>query len=46
MGINRVPFDDPIKAAEGKTKLVGDVHYKEALRGGRLDHAGAAAASA
>ncbi|MBU1377097.1 MAG: bifunctional methylenetetrahydrofolate dehydrogenase/methenyltetrahydrofolate cyclohydrolase FolD [Alphaproteobacteria bacterium] len=31
VGINRVPFDDPIKAAEGKTKLVGDVHYKEAL---------------
>jgi methylenetetrahydrofolate dehydrogenase (NADP+)/methenyltetrahydrofolate cyclohydrolase len=30
VGINRVPFDDPIKAAEGKTKLVGDVHYKEA----------------
>jgi len=32
VGINRVPFDDPIKAAEGKTKLVGDVHYKEALQ--------------
>jgi len=31
VGINRVPFDDPIKAAEGKTKIVGDVHYKEAL---------------
>ncbi|HEX8005269.1 MAG TPA: bifunctional methylenetetrahydrofolate dehydrogenase/methenyltetrahydrofolate cyclohydrolase FolD [Trebonia sp.] len=31
VGINRVPFDDPIKAAEGRTKLVGDVHYKEAL---------------
>ncbi|MBJ7411480.1 MAG: bifunctional methylenetetrahydrofolate dehydrogenase/methenyltetrahydrofolate cyclohydrolase FolD [Phenylobacterium sp.] len=32
VGINRVPFDDPIKAAEGRTKLVGDVHYKEALQ--------------
>ena len=31
VGINRVPFDDPEKAAQGKTKLVGDVHYKEAL---------------
>ncbi|MCR5876084.1 bifunctional methylenetetrahydrofolate dehydrogenase/methenyltetrahydrofolate cyclohydrolase FolD [Phenylobacterium sp. J426] len=31
VGINRVPFDDPVKAAQGKTKLVGDVHYKEAL---------------
>src|SRR3989344_4583415 len=30
--INRVPFDDPIKAAEGRTRLVGDVHYKEALQ--------------
>ena len=30
VGINRVPFDDPTKAAEGKTKLVGDVAYKEA----------------
>ena len=29
VGINRVPFDDPIKAAAGKTKLVGDVAYKE-----------------
>jgi len=29
VGINRVPFDDPIKAAEGRTKLVGDVAYKE-----------------
>lgn len=33
VGINRVPFDDPEKAAQGKTKLVGDVHYKEALQG-------------
>ncbi|ACG78444.1 FolD bifunctional protein [Phenylobacterium zucineum HLK1] len=32
VGINRVPFDDPEKAAQGKTKLVGDVHYKEALQ--------------
>ena len=32
VGINRVPFDDPIKAAEGRTKVVGDVHYKEALQ--------------
>jgi methylenetetrahydrofolate dehydrogenase (NADP+)/methenyltetrahydrofolate cyclohydrolase len=31
VGINRVPFSDPIKAAEGKTKLVGDVAYKQAL---------------
>lgn len=31
VGINRVPFDDPEKAAQGKTKLVGDVAYKEAL---------------
>ncbi|MDB5418682.1 MAG: folD [Phenylobacterium sp.] len=30
VGINRVPFDDPIKAAEGRTKVVGDVHFKEA----------------
>ena len=31
VGINRVPFRDPVKAAQGKTKLVGDVAYKEAL---------------
>ncbi len=31
MGINRVPFDNPEQAALGKTKLVGDVNYKEAL---------------
>lgn len=31
VGINRVPFSDPVKAAEGKTKLVGDVAYKQAL---------------
>ncbi len=30
VGINRVPFRDPVKAAAGKTKLVGDVAYKEA----------------
>jgi methylenetetrahydrofolate dehydrogenase (NADP+)/methenyltetrahydrofolate cyclohydrolase len=32
VGINRVPFDDPIKAAEGRTKVVGDVHFKEAAQ--------------
>ncbi|MBW8813979.1 MAG: bifunctional methylenetetrahydrofolate dehydrogenase/methenyltetrahydrofolate cyclohydrolase FolD [Caulobacterales bacterium] len=32
VGINRVPFDNPEQAALGKTKLVGDVHYKEALQ--------------
>jgi methylenetetrahydrofolate dehydrogenase (NADP+)/methenyltetrahydrofolate cyclohydrolase len=31
VGINRVPFRDPVKAAAGKTKVVGDVAYKEAL---------------
>ena len=31
VGINRVPFRDPVKAAEGRTKVVGDVNYKEAL---------------
>jgi len=31
VGINRVPFDNPEQAAAGKTKLVGDVAYKEAL---------------
>ncbi len=30
VGINRVPFDNPEKAAAGKTKLVGDVDYKAA----------------
>ncbi|CAN5891259.1 bifunctional methylenetetrahydrofolate dehydrogenase/methenyltetrahydrofolate cyclohydrolase FolD [soil metagenome] len=30
VGINRVPFRDPVKAAAGKTKLVGDVAFKEA----------------
>ena len=32
VGINRVPFDNPEQAAAGKTKIVGDVNYKEALR--------------
>jgi methylenetetrahydrofolate dehydrogenase (NADP+)/methenyltetrahydrofolate cyclohydrolase len=32
VGINRVPFDDPEKAAQGKTKVVGDVDYKAALQ--------------
>ncbi|MDB5466114.1 MAG: folD [Phenylobacterium sp.] len=30
VGINRVPFDDPAKAAAGRTKVVGDVNFKEA----------------
>lgn len=32
VGINRVPFDNPEKAAQGKTKVVGDVDYKAALQ--------------
>jgi methylenetetrahydrofolate dehydrogenase (NADP+)/methenyltetrahydrofolate cyclohydrolase len=32
VGINRVPFDDPIKAAAGRTKVVGDVNFKEASK--------------
>ena len=32
VGINRVPFDDPVKAAQGKTKVVGDVDFKSALQ--------------
>ncbi|HSV03258.1 MAG TPA: bifunctional methylenetetrahydrofolate dehydrogenase/methenyltetrahydrofolate cyclohydrolase FolD [Phenylobacterium sp.] len=32
VGINRVPFDDPVKAAQGKTKVVGDVHFREAAK--------------
>jgi methylenetetrahydrofolate dehydrogenase (NADP+)/methenyltetrahydrofolate cyclohydrolase len=32
VGINRVPFDDPAKAAEGRTKLVGDVDFKSARK--------------
>ncbi|MEW6538050.1 MAG: bifunctional methylenetetrahydrofolate dehydrogenase/methenyltetrahydrofolate cyclohydrolase [Pseudomonadota bacterium] len=31
VGINRVPSADPVKAAEGKTRVVGDVAFKEAL---------------
>jgi methylenetetrahydrofolate dehydrogenase (NADP+)/methenyltetrahydrofolate cyclohydrolase len=31
VGINRVPFDDPVKAAAGRTKVVGDVNFKEAM---------------
>jgi methylenetetrahydrofolate dehydrogenase (NADP+)/methenyltetrahydrofolate cyclohydrolase len=30
VGINRVPFDDPVKAAAGRTKVVGDVDFKAA----------------
>jgi methylenetetrahydrofolate dehydrogenase (NADP+)/methenyltetrahydrofolate cyclohydrolase len=30
VGINRVPFRDPVKAAAGKTKVVGDVAFKAA----------------
>ena len=30
VGVNRVPFRDPVKAAAGKTKVVGDVAFKEA----------------
>ena len=30
VGINRVPFRDPVKAALGKTKVVGDVAFAEA----------------
>jgi methylenetetrahydrofolate dehydrogenase (NADP+)/methenyltetrahydrofolate cyclohydrolase len=31
VGVNRVPFRDPVKAAAGKTKVVGDVAFKEAV---------------
>ena len=31
VGINRVPSKDPVKAAEGKTRLVGDVDFADAL---------------
>jgi len=31
VGINRVPSRDPVKAAEGKTRVVGDVAFKEAV---------------
>jgi methylenetetrahydrofolate dehydrogenase (NADP+)/methenyltetrahydrofolate cyclohydrolase len=30
VGINRVPSADPVKAAEGKTRVVGDVAFAEA----------------
>jgi methylenetetrahydrofolate dehydrogenase (NADP+)/methenyltetrahydrofolate cyclohydrolase len=30
VGVNRAPFRDPVKAAAGKTKVVGDVAFKEA----------------
>ncbi|MFC0633233.1 bifunctional methylenetetrahydrofolate dehydrogenase/methenyltetrahydrofolate cyclohydrolase FolD [Brevundimonas balnearis] len=30
VGINRVPSSDPAKAAEGRTRVVGDVAFKEA----------------
>ena len=32
VGINRVPFDDPEKAAAGRTKVVGDVDFKDVSR--------------
>ena len=31
VGINRVPSRDPVKAAEGKTRVVGDVDFTEAV---------------
>jgi methylenetetrahydrofolate dehydrogenase (NADP+)/methenyltetrahydrofolate cyclohydrolase len=31
VGINRLPSRDPVKAAEGKTRLVGDVAFDEAV---------------
>jgi methylenetetrahydrofolate dehydrogenase (NADP+)/methenyltetrahydrofolate cyclohydrolase len=31
VGINRVPSRDPVKASEGKTRLVGDVAFDEAV---------------
>ena len=32
VGINRVPSKDPVKAAEGKTRVVGDVDFHEAVQ--------------
>jgi methylenetetrahydrofolate dehydrogenase (NADP+) / methenyltetrahydrofolate cyclohydrolase len=32
IGINRVPSLDPVKAAAGKTRVVGDVHFKSASK--------------
>ena len=31
VGINRVPSRDPVKAAEGKTRVVGDVDFNQAV---------------
>jgi methylenetetrahydrofolate dehydrogenase (NADP+)/methenyltetrahydrofolate cyclohydrolase len=31
VGINRVPARDPVAAAEGKTRVVGDVAFDEAV---------------
>ncbi|MFN7107791.1 MAG: bifunctional methylenetetrahydrofolate dehydrogenase/methenyltetrahydrofolate cyclohydrolase [Brevundimonas sp.] len=31
VGINRVPSANPVKAAEGKTRVIGDVAFKEAV---------------
>ncbi|MGX1745487.1 MULTISPECIES: bifunctional methylenetetrahydrofolate dehydrogenase/methenyltetrahydrofolate cyclohydrolase [unclassified Brevundimonas] len=31
VGINRVPARDPVKAAEGKTRVVGDVDFNQAV---------------
>ena len=32
IGVNRVPFRDPVAAAAGKTKVVGDVDFKSASK--------------
>ena len=32
VGVNRVPFRDPVAAAAGKTKVVGDVDFKSASK--------------
>jgi methylenetetrahydrofolate dehydrogenase (NADP+)/methenyltetrahydrofolate cyclohydrolase len=32
IGVNRVPFRDPVQAAAGKTKVVGDVDFKSASK--------------
>jgi len=32
IGVNRVPFRDPVAAAAGKTKVVGDVDFKAASK--------------
>jgi methylenetetrahydrofolate dehydrogenase (NADP+)/methenyltetrahydrofolate cyclohydrolase len=32
VGINRLPSRDPVKAAEGKTRVVGDVAFEEASK--------------